>query len=232
MYVEDDMKGLIAFTARIIRAGQRAYLRKGIFLSIFVFVFFVSVISLARFDLLPSIVFAKGGENVLGGATNQIAAISLNALTPMLPELPMKIEIPTINLSTTIANPATADTTVLDQELMKGAVRYPTSARLGEDGNVVLFGHSSYLPIVNNQAYKTFNGIQKLVAGDAVTVYSSDMAYTYRVKSVTKENANDAVIPLSVVGKELTLSTCDSFAKKEDRFVVVADFVESHAIPF
>ena len=114
---------------------------------------------------------------------------------------------------------------------MKGAVRYPTSAKLGETGNVVLFAHSSYIPVVGNQAYKAFNGIQKLVVGDVVTVYSATMVYTYRVRSFTKESANDNIpIPLSVNGKILTLVTCNSFGTKEDRFVVVADFVESHSI--
>ena len=108
-------------------------------------------------------------------------------------------------------------------------MRYPTSAKLGENGNVVLFGHSSYLPIVGNQAYKTFNGIQKLKAGDVITVSSSDEVYTYQVESMTKESANNAIIPLTVTGKELTLSTCDSFTTKTDRFVVVANFVESHS---
>ena len=141
----------------------------------------------------------------------------------------MKIEIAAINLSATIANPMTTNITVLNTDLLSGAVRYPTSAKLGEEGNVVLFGHSSYLPIVGNQAYKTFNGIQKLAAGDIVIVSSSDTAYSYRVKSVTKENANNnSAIPLSVAGKTLTLVTCNSFGAKEDRFVVTADFVESH----
>ena len=211
--------------------GQRVYARKGVFFGLFVLVFCGMVVFLARFDLLPSLSATDEGAN-LSSATNQMAAISLNALTPMLPELPVKIVIPAINLSATVANPTTTDTNVLDQDLLSGAVRYPSSARLGEDGNVVIFGHSSYLPIVNNQAYKTFDGIQKLVAGDAIIVSSSDEAYTYQVESVTKESANDAVIPLSVTGKELTLSTCDSFSATTDRFVVVASFVGSHAIPF
>ena len=224
-------KGLVSFTARLIRAGQRIYLRKWAFLGLFVFVFIFSTIVLAQLDFLPSSVSAKEGENIFS-ATNQMAAISLNALSPMLPELPTKIVIPKINLSATIANPTTTDTATLDEALLKGAVRYPTSARLGEEGNVVLFGHSSYLPIVGDEAYKTFDGIQKLVAGDSITVYSSDLAYLYKVRSVTKESATDSAIPLSVTGKVLTLSTCDSFSATTDRFVVVADFVESHAVPF
>ncbi|OYV27545.1 MAG: hypothetical protein B7W98_01560, partial [Parcubacteria group bacterium 20-58-5] len=131
----------------------------------------------------------------------------------------------------TIANPTTTDANVLDEYLLKGAVRYPTSARLGETGNVVLFGHSSYLPVVGNQAYKTFDGIQKLVAGDVVTVSSAGTAYMYRVRSMEKESAaSNAGIALDVTGRVLTLVTCNSFATKSDRFIVTADFVESHSI--
>ena len=110
--------------------------------------------------------------------------------------------------------------------------RYPTSAELGQDnGNVVIFGHSSYLPVVRNQAYKTFDGIQNLKAGDLIIVYSSDEAYTYTVAAVQKESAaSDAGIPLAVSGKILTLATCNSFGAKSDRFVVTANFVESHPL--
>jgi LPXTG-site transpeptidase (sortase) family protein len=165
------------------------------------------------------------------GNTNQVATAIQSEPIQVVAELPIKITIPAINLSATIANPTTTNAEILDRDLLSGAVRYPTSAELGENGNVVIFGHSSYLPIVGNQAYKTFNGIQKLAVGDTIAVSSYDLIYTYRVKSVTKESTDNATIPLSVNGKVLTLSTCDSFNKKTDRFVVVADFVESHAIP-
>jgi LPXTG-site transpeptidase (sortase) family protein len=82
-----------------------------------------------------------------------------------------------------------------------------------------------------NQAFKTFDGIQKLHAGDSIMVYSSDMVYTYQVREVSKENVtDDAAIPLTVTGRVLTLATCNSFGTKSDRFVVTADFVESHSI--
>jgi len=221
------MGKVINVAVRLIRVVRRAYARKWRFLGLFVFVFFGSIILLANFGLLPSSVEVSANEQNL---VNQAVSEKTNIVVSDVPELPTKIEIQTINLSASIANPTTTDVEVLDQKLLSGAVRYPTSAKLGETGNVVLFGHSSYLPIVNNQAYKTFNGIQKLLVGDTIVVYSSDMAYTYQVRSVTKESANDATIPLSVSGKILTLATCNSFAEKSDRFVVVADFVESHVV--
>lgn len=214
------MSGVIDLTVRLIRAGKRTYARKWGFLGVFVVVFLAHVGMLGSIGLLPEASSARAAAASAGRTATS---------TPVAAEMPTAIAIPAIGLSAGVANPMTTDVSVLDQALLHGAVHYPTSAKLGETGNVVLFGHSSYLPIVGNRSYKTFNDIQKLAPGDAVTVSSSDMAYTYRVRSVTKENANNAVIPLSVTGQVLTLSTCDSFSAKTDRFVVVADFVERHS---
>ena len=221
------MGKIIDMVVRLIRAGEQAYAKKWSFFGLFVFAFFGSVIMLGNLDLLPDATSASA--EVAAAPTVSLSA--RKTVPTIATELPMKIEIPAIGLAATIANPTTTNIEVLDQGLLSGAVRYPTSARLNETGNVVLFGHSSYLPVVGNQAYKTFNGIQKLVAGDVVTVSSSGTAYTYRVRSVAKENAaSGAGIDLAVTGRVLTLATCNSFGVKTDRFVVTADFVESHLI--
>lgn len=214
-----------AAAVRLFGAGKRIYTRKWQFLGFFALVFFTNVVSLAKLDLLPNPVLSAAAER----APTVTLATSTSPTTS--PEDPTKIEIPTIGLSATIANPTTTSLEALDAYLLKGAARYPTSARLNEAGNVVLFAHSSYLPVVGNQAYKTFDGIQKLVAGDVITVYSAGAAYTYRVRGVAKESAaTGSGIDLAVAGKVLTLVTCNSFATKSDRFVVTADFVESHSL--
>ena len=221
------MKEIIELLARLIRVGRNAYARKWSFLGLFAVMFIGSVGALASLGLLPEMVPVEA--SIVETSTSQVT-LSANVSEKNVVELPIGIEITAISLLATIVNPVTTDIETLDEKLLSGAVRYPTSAKLGEVGNVVLFGHSSYLPIVGNQAYKTFNGIQKLKVGDTVIVSSSGTAYTYRVRSVTKESADNASIPLSVTGRVLTLSTCDSFGAKSDRFVVVADFVESHTV--
>ena len=223
------MGGIIDVTVRLIRAGRRTYTRKWSFLWLFAIAFFSSVAVLGQMDLLPEkpVVAVAPVVTLTANKSDDVKIDNIQTV----PELPTKIKITKINLSASVVNPTTTGIEVLDKELLKGVVRYPTSAKLGEVGNVVLFGHSSYLPIVNNQAYKTFNGIQKLAVGDVVIVYSSNTAYTYRVRSVTKESAdNNTAIQLSMNDKVLTLVTCNSFATKQDRFVVTADFVESHSI--
>lgn len=218
------MKGIIEFTARLIMTVKRSYERKWSFCGVFSLVFFGSVGALGSLGLLPEAVPANTTPNV------SLATRTVEAAPTALPELPAKIEVSAIGLVTSVANPTTTNIEELDQLLLAGAVRYPTSAKLGESGNVVLFGHSSYLPIVLNEAYKTFNNIQKLTKGDVVTVYSAGTAYTYQVRSIARENTNGAGVPLAVTGRVLTLVTCNSFGSKEDRFVVTADFVESHSI--
>lgn len=218
------MRGIIDLAVRLVQAGDLVYAKKWRFFGLFVVVFFVNIIVLGKLDLLPEV-------SSVATAANKSGATNTETQSQIVTELPTRIEIAKIKLGVAISNPATTDIVILDKELLKGAVRYPTSAKLGETGNVVLFAHSSYIPVVGNQAYKAFNGIQKLAAGDIVTVYSTTTAYTYRVRSVAKESANDAGILLSVAGKVLTLATCDSFGAATDRFVVVADFVESHPAP-
>ena len=220
---------LIETTVRLIRAGRKAYGRKWSFFGFFVFAFLGSVTVLAQFDLLPNA--SPAAPAVAAPASPNVALSSSPSKAANAVALPARIEIPAIKLAARIVNPTTTNIEVLDKALLSGAVRYPTSAKLGETGNVVLFGHSSYLPVVSNQAYKTFNDIQKLAAGDTITVYSTDAVYTYRVRSVAKENAkSNEGIPLEISGRALTLVTCNSFGAKEDRFVVTADFVESHAV--
>lgn len=216
---------MIEVIVQLIRAGRRIYEKKWSFFGVFVSLFLLLVVILSYLDLLPS-------RKVSMVVATPNTTIVKETSTFERIELPTTIEIPKLKLVAPISNATTTDVAILDKALLSGAVRYPTSARLGENGNIVIFAHSSYLPVVRNQAYKTFNGIQKLVKGDTVTVYADGTAYTYMVRTVNKESASsDAGIDLATSGRVLTLATCDSFGSKTDRFVVTADFVESHSVP-
>jgi LPXTG-site transpeptidase (sortase) family protein len=93
-------------------------------------------------------------------------------------------------------------------------------------GTVYLFGHQSYLPVVHNHAFKAFNDLQKLKAGDVITVSSGTSEYTYAVRSVTLTTAADGVVALESGSRTLVLSTCNSFSKDhEERYIVIADFI-------
>ncbi len=209
--------------AQLVTASKQAYTQKWAFLALFVFVLFISTTTAAVFDALPNPSKTVADETKAPVTTTPVAVTA--------PEAPTKIEIPAISLSQKITNPDTTNVEALDHALLTGPVRYPTSSKLGVSGNVIIFGHSSYLPIVNNQAFKAFDGIQKLKQGDRITVTGESHVFVYRVDTVEKKSAaTDDAIPLTVKGSKLTLATCNSFGTKSDRFVVTATLVETDSL--
>ena len=140
--------------------------------------------------------------------------------------LPGRIVIPAIGLDLPISNPATRDLASLDAILQKGPARYVDSAKLGEKGNVLIFAHSSRLPVVHNQMYRAFNDISELSPGDTITITGEGKSYLYTVKSVRRGNASDEIIDLSPKnGTSLTLVTCDTLTSKDSRWILDAEFL-------
>ena len=187
----------------------------------FVALFALTYAFMAMVDALPGPISPNDSS---------VAVPIADASSIQVAEMPVRIVAKSIGLDKTVANPDSTDVEVLDAALLKGAVRYPGSASLGVDGTVLLFGHSSYLPIVHNQNYKTFDGIQKLRAGEVVSVYSATREYRYTVTNVRLANATEDVVQLPSNGKFLTLVTCNSFGTKSDRFVVTAEFAGAYEL--
>jgi len=188
--------------------------RKAAFLFTFSTIFVIFFLTTWYLDLLPNAPTTHSEVPVVVSPSN------------MSGEAPVRIVINTINLSAYISNPSTDSVEVLDKALLIGAVRYPNSAPLGVKGTVLLFGHSSYLPVVHNKAYKAFDDIQNLLKGESISVYSSTKEYRYKVTSTRKANVNDPstnTVKLATDAQHLVLVTCDSFASKSDRFVVTAN---------
>ena len=187
----------------------------------FVALFALSFAFLATIDMLPDPVGSVGG----GGSTPVEVAVE-----QVETAAPVRVAAKKIGLDVSVSNPADTNIDVLNEALLDGAVRYPTSALLGAEGTVLLFGHSSHLPIVRNQNFKAFNNIEKLKAGDTVSVYSGTTEYRYAVTSVRLANAEEDVVQLPSNGKYLALVTCDNFGTKSDRYVVEAEFVAAYAL--
>lgn len=141
--------------------------------------------------------------------------------------LPKRIAISAIDMDLPVQNPSTRDVDTLDTLLQQGPARYVDSATLGESGNLLIFAHSSHLPIVHNQMFKAFNKIPDLTAGDLITITGDDgKNYLYSVDSVKKANADDATIDLSPKnGTKLTLVTCDTLTSKSARFILTATYI-------
>lgn len=141
-------------------------------------------------------------------------------------QLPYRLVASSIDLDIPIQRPASDDYGVLDNALLRGAVYYPGSGLAGQ-GNIFIFGHSTSFKAVNNKAYQIFNRIKELKPGDTIEVYGETKVYTYKVREVNLVNANAALVDFSPGKNMLTLSTCNSFGNKSDRYVAEADLVDS-----
>lgn len=141
-------------------------------------------------------------------------------------ELPIRVIIRKVGVNTAVTNPTSADNAVLNDHLLRGAVRYPGSGTLGK-GNVFIFGHSTGLKVVNNQAFKAFNNLKNLNPGDEIIVQSSKKDFHYKVMSVSLADSNEALVDFSSDRNMLTLSTCNVFGEKQERFIVEAQFVSA-----
>lgn len=144
-------------------------------------------------------------------------------------EKPVRIRIPAINLNLPLSNPETRDIAQLDEVLKKSPARYVDSALLGERGNLLIFGHSSHLPVVHNQMYKAFNKVPELKTGDTITVEGAQRVYEYVVQTVTRVDAEEGIIDLRSDTSKLTIVTCDTLTGKSSRFVVDAELIGSYA---
>ena len=190
------------------------------FTAAFLSVFIPSFLAVAMLGapLIPSVSAEEGPS-------------SSGTLVPLVSqELPLRVVISSVGIDARVSNPTNTAISVLDSALQSGAVRYPLSGTLGEQKTVFLFGHSSFLPVVHNTFYRTFNHLERVNIGDTIEVYGAHEKYQYRVISVAKADSSAVSVDIAASKQQLVLSTCDSFGSKSERFVVTADFVESHPL--
>lgn len=192
------------------------------FAATFIFLFFLTYAFLGAVDALPEPRVSGGPASAPAHAPASIPAGAA--------ELPVRVASVDIGMDWKVLNPTEVDLDTLNKAVDEAPMRWPTSGLLGVDGTVALFGHSSHLPIVHNQAFKAFNGIEKLKKGQVVSVYSGTTEYRYKVSGVRVASAQEDVVELPSDGKYLVLVTCDNFGSKSDRYVVTADFAGAYAL--
>lgn len=164
-------------------------------------------------------------ENTAGPIT-AIADWSATAMDKQ----PIRLVIEKIAVNAPVENPQSRDIAVLDAALLKGVVHYPGSGSLESKTNMFLFGHSTNWTNVQNRAFKSLNRLNELRLGDEIKLFSDEKEYIYKVTTVSLVDENEALVKFETGKRKLTLSTCDTFGKRTNRFVVTADFLNESLI--
>jgi LPXTG-site transpeptidase (sortase) family protein len=218
--------------------------QRGVFLSVATIVFFTSLSAADSIGFVPYYIDGSTPATVSSSdpISTHIDTVELSSLPELGTDvlqtqnaaaqtinttLPTRIEIGAVGIVLPVLNPSTRDIGALDTLLQKGPARYVDSAKIGENGNVIIFAHSSHLPVVRNQMFRAFNKVPELKAGDSITLIGADgVRYLYRVRSVVKADIDSGTtIATTSDAPILTLVTCDTLTGKSARFVLTADFV-------
>ncbi len=202
-----------------------------IFILLFVFLSFFEAVPLGVRELNNALFSVFIHENIPDSSSGGVqVGEPVSEIQLSGPTFPVRIVIPKIKVDGPINNPTQTTIAALDRALLTGAVRYPGSGVLGESKNIFIFGHSSGLPVVHNENFKIFNRLKELNVGDEIQLAGKERLYRYKVTSVAVASADEALVDLSVSKRQLVLSTCNAFGKKEERFVVYADLIDSRTL--
>ena len=134
-----------------------------------------------------------------------------------------EIIIPKINLEVPVVYGSdTTSEDAIQKNLENGVVHYSTSAKPGENGNVVIVGHSSN-NILNKGKYKfAFVLLKKLEIGDTFSLNQGGKRYTYQIyeKKIVKPT-DVSVLGSAAKSNSATLITCDPPGTSLNRLIVI-----------
>lgn len=135
-----------------------------------------------------------------------------------------EIIIPKINVEVPVVYGVTStDDAVVQKALEVGVVHYADTAQPGQDGNLVIVGHSAG-NIFNPGQYKyVFSLLHKLDDGDVFYLQKDSVRYTYQVykKEIVKPTAVEVLATQPEAPATATLITCDPPGVSSNRLVLV-----------
>lgn len=137
------------------------------------------------------------------------------------------IEITTIDIEAPIVIGQTTDIKTITKDLDRGVVYYPGSVLPGENGHIILLGHSAPPNWPKIKYDWVFSKVNDLNPGDEVSVHFNNTKYTYRVTEKAIIQPGDNVVPKGLTGKNniLTIISCWPPGKDYKRIAVQAELI-------
>lgn len=114
------------------------------------------------------------------------------------------------------------------KELQNGVIRYPGSAKPGDNGNSFIFGHSSNFPWMEGSYNDVFALLDKVVFDDEVIVYYGQEKHVYKIRTKNIIRPGDVSILKSdktSEQKQITLMTCWPIGTTLNRLVLTGDLI-------
>lgn len=114
----------------------------------------------------------------------------------------------------------------IQKSLRNGVIHYPGTALPGDNGNVVLTGHSSYYAWDPGRFKDVFALLHQVKLKDKVIVYFNQKKYVYEVYNIKVVMPKDVDVLATSPTEKLTLITCTPIGTNLKRLIVEAKLVE------
>lgn len=165
--------------------------------------------------------------NTSKAAKQQIPELTLNIAPPDDRVIINRINqnVPVIRVPTDML--IKRDWAALEQQiqdaLRHGVVHFPGTAMPGDDGNVVITGHSSYFPWDPGRFKDVFALLHQVSVGDEIVVYHEQQKYLYKVYDKKVVEPDQVEVLTQEGGDRLTLITCTPVGTNLRRLVILAE---------
>ena len=137
------------------------------------------------------------------------------------------LEIPKISILAPVVFSSAKATEEIEKDLESGVVYIPGSVYPGQTGQIVILGHSAPLGWPKIKYDWVFSNLDKLTAGDEISIHLNNKKYTYIVKKTTIIKAGQE-IPVDSSLKDtsaLNLISCWPPGKDYQRIVVQTELL-------
>lgn len=181
----------------------------------------------------PEMVYSRsyGAENLLSNiplgssekATFDVTPLENRIIIPKLGK-----NIPLLDVNHDEGVPFTEMHKIFMNELQKGIVRYPGTAKPGEIGNAFIFGHSSNYYWEHGEYNTVFAALDTLENGDEIIVYYNQKKFVYKVtdRSVVKPGDTKVLDSRDKNKKEISLMTCWPVGTTNERLIIFGELSE------
>lgn len=171
-------------------------------------------------------------QNLISAGVSSLSRVDYTNAQNWFPNLnlPKDAKTPKIgsyNLSIPALNIKNALVSTTDYNLANHLINYPGTAIPADNGNTVIFGHSTLPQLFNSLDYKTiFATLYKLKTGDEIIITVSSVAYRYKIYNTTiVDPADTAFFSQTYDTAYLTLVTCTPPGTTWKRLILKARLV-------
>lgn len=128
-------------------------------------------------------------------------------------------------LSIPILGIQNASVSTVDNNLKEHLVNYEGTAIPGDNGNSVIFGHSTLPQLFNPKDYTTiFATLYKLKLGDKIYATVNGVTYAYKINNIIVVDPNDtSIFSQNYENSHLTLVTCTPPGTTWKRLIIKAN---------